>query len=321
MLNHYPAILTTDDEKERYDALLKKVNERSQVLSYSAITHFFTSPLEFIRYKCVKRERDTAAQLKGRVSHCLILEPHLFDKEYIIQEMPTPLSKQQREFARMVAEGTDYIEAYAANYKSTRKTGGFKEGTEQKALEGLQDYINFLKAQGKRTAVPRSVYDHCKMMADALHENKVSGPIIRSLTETEKEVEWEYKGFKWRGYVDGIGEELHIGDKYFPKYRIDLKTVVDASPQAMYRKIKYDTLPFQGACYTIADGDYETPYIIVAIDNKHNVGVYRISDGQLSDAKRRLDRYIQKFKDCALSNRWNESFEFYNDEESGIFEF
>jgi hypothetical protein len=257
----------------------------------------------------------TTAVLRGRIIHSLILEPEKFDKEYIVQPCANPSSANQKGFAEMIANGTDLVKAYEANYKKKRK-----EGDATKLAADLHEYIEFLQQIDDRQVVDLKSYQECKLMADVVRANRVCRPFIKVEGQTEVRVEWEYRGLNWVGYVDKASDqELRLGEKHFPKFMMDLKKRVSAEPRKIMREIQYGTMAIQGALYKIANGDTEVPYFIVAIDENYQSSVIHISDATLAVATRRLNAYIMKFKRCALMNEWEESHEFHNSDPSGIF--
>ncbi|MCB1319106.1 MAG: PD-(D/E)XK nuclease-like domain-containing protein, partial [Leptospiraceae bacterium] len=137
--------------------------------------------------------------------------------------------------------------------------------------------------------------------AEAVYKNESSGWLINQFGVTEVKVEWEYYGYKWRGYIDGEGDHL-LGD---------LKIVADAHP----RKLRYKMFDMgydrQAAMYTLLGGRKGKQYYLCAVDRGGNVSVHEITEGVMAVAMADIEYMMGQFQRCILRDLWHMSYDFH----------
>src|SRR5688572_82992 len=164
-------------------------------LSFSSLKAFAESPSTFAEYKLAKRE-PTDAVLYGAMLHCLVLEPMDFDKRYLCLD--------DRDICAQIGGA------------KPRATNAYKEWKAVTVAEA-----------GDRQIVETNDYLAAKIVASNVLHNRASAKVLDKCWEREKLIEWEFKNFLFRGFIDGRGE----------KAKMDLKSGSDASPNKFQREI------------------------------------------------------------------------------------
>lgn len=245
-------------------------------LSYSSLSAFKSSPKDFIDYKLGVRE-ETDAMLYGSMLHCLVLEPDDFENRYHILD--------DRDICVQIGGA------------KPRATKAYKEWKE----------IAFSEAAGK-IIVETGDYLAAKIAAENIRHNRASAKVLNLATVHEKPIEWEFKNFKFKGFIDGIGE----------KAVFDLKSMPDAKPDKVQREIMQRGLYLQAAMYLYAEGK-PLDYYIIAVDRKGGISVHKLEMALIEHGMKEYDSLLDKFNHCILSDAFNQSHDFYSTRFDGIF--
>jgi len=297
----------TKEESEYYN-LIGKIQRKELALSYSSLKQFYNTPRSFINYKLSKFER-TPAMVFGSLLDCLILTPENFEKEYVILNT-TPSSVNQIGFCNDyilniengVNESDAKLSAYALNYK---------QGGADKVYDSLSNYIK-AKLSGKE----------CISSADKLKANQIAKSVLSNPTaqkwleqaETiQEKLEWEYNGYKNKGFLDVRG-------KYFImdlKYKSQSSDINDF--QWDFKKLHYD---LQAGMYCkavqILNLIDNPEYYIMVYDAKGEVSVIKIDHSYILYGQHKYDFCLQEFKRCTSENSWQLSHDFYG-QNNGVF--
>lgn len=180
---------------------------------------------------------------------------------------------------------------------------------DRRTKAGKAIWAETLAIAGDRELTKQEDYDKALKIKKRVYSNDASGWVMSQITETERAVEWKFGGYDWRGYIDGIGENVVL----------DLKKVVDASPRKVERLIKYEGYGRQAAHYLRAVGNPDLDFYFICFDENANVSVHKMTRGALAVEYEQIDFYMGKFQLCAFKNDWNKSFDFYAPN-GGIFE-
>lgn len=245
-------------------------------LSYSSLSAFKSSPRDFIDYKLGVREPTDAMQY-GAMLHCLVLEPDDFANRY------------------HVLDDADICNQIGGS--KPRSTNLYKDWKKAALIEA-----------GKRELVETDDYLAAKIAADSILNNRASAKVIGRVTTREKPIEWEYKNFRFKGFIDGDGEKLMF----------DIKTMPDASPKAVQREIVKRALYMQAAMYLYAEG---TPkdYYIIAVDRKNGISVHKLEMALIEHGMIEYSRLLDQFNHCILTDSFDQSYDFFADRGDGIF--
>jgi len=251
-------------------------------LSYSSLSAFGESPKDFIDYKLRKKET-TEAMAYGSMVHCLVLEPGDFLNRYM------PLDD---------AAICDQI-------------GGVKP----RATKAYKEWYTDLESRldGKIMVSPLE-YNHAKIVAGNVRYNRASNAILNLCPSRERGIEWFYSNFLFKGFIDLDGESAIA----------DLKTCTDASPRKFQRDIVSMDYHLQAAMYVKADMILNghtrmKDFYWIAVDKKGGVSVHQADKHLLEAGLERYEFLLLRFNECILSDRWDESYDFFAEAWTGIY--
>lgn len=300
------------DLDHRKGLLIKDIEAGNISLSYSSIVSFMKSPKTFIDYK-LKERKTTDAMIFGNLVHCLILQPEEFDNQFSVKDFNIPGSDNQKNFAFDMSQGVDCDTAYMSHYKLTKKELETGIGSKGKDLEAkLEKYINYLikeaDPKNKTQFVTYDKIEEAKKYKELAYSNRASKYVLDQITDTEIPISWEYAGYKWRGYMDGVGSCY-----------ADLKMMAQsAKPKKARWKITDMGYHLQGALYVDGSGMGNMPYYVIGMDNTFNISVTELTDSVLDKGREAIEHIMTNFNMCVLDNRWNESYDFWEQDERGI---
>lgn len=227
----------------------------------------------------------SAAMIMGTALHCRVLEPELFDKDFV--------DRSAKDKDLTVTELKAALEDEGIEFKKTAK---------KPELEALL-YPDG-KPVDKRTSLAPEDYRSVCGMADAIRTHEVAGRWFdpgrkgyRKNNEISLYVE-DFNGTKVKGRLDRL-EKTKNGWMI-----LDLKTTDDASPEGFRKKafnLGYDV---QAAFYTdlvarvMGCPSEAVEFMFVAIERKrpHCIGLYRASDQMVQLGR---DRYTEGLRTLA----------------------
>lgn len=302
-------ILTPEQEREeKYFQLIEDIETGNVRLSFSSFKEFAISPRHFIAYKL--REKEQTPRMRfGALVHCLVLEDEdAFNERYVLELADKPKSSAQIAFAEMIAAGADPYDAYASNYaEKTQK----KISEKASELTGkLHKYIEHLRAIGNREEVSQSDYEKANLIKERLWKDPDSAWILNGIGETEKRIEWQYEGFNWTGFIDGIGDFIIA----------DLKLMPNVEPRKTYWKIIDMKYHWQAAFYNHFTG-LNKIYHILAFDDLANTLGIEVEQEDIDRAIKDIEYYMMKFRECIITNQWHRSHGFYAPRKTGVYKF
>lgn len=245
-------------------------------LSYSSLKAFKESPSTFIEYKLAKRE-PTDAMLFGSMLHCLVLEPVEFDKRYHCLD--------------------DQDICSSIGGAKPRATKAYKEWKAVAMAEA-----------GDRELVETNEYLSAKIIASNVLHNRASAKVLDMGWNHEKPIEWEFKNFMFKGFIDGQGD----------KAIFDLKTCPDAAPVKFHREIINNSYYLQAAMYLYGVQE-NLPYYIIAVDRKGGVSVHKLEDKLIETGMSEYNKLLDKFNECILKDLFDQSYDFWSDRFDGTF--
>lgn len=245
-------------------------------LSFSSLKAFKESPSSFMEYKMAKKE-STPAMLYGSMLHCLVLEPQDFDKRYLC------------------LDDQDIIAQIGG--AKPRATTKYKEWYQTSAAEA-----------GDRIIVETNDYLAAKITASNVLHNRASAKVLDLGWEREKPMDWEFKNFMFKGFIDGKGT----------KAIFDLKTCTDAAPKKFQRDIINNSYYLQAAMYLYAVGE-DLPYYIIAVDGKGGVSVHKLEPRLIEHGMKEYNDLLDRFNECILKDQFDQSYDFHSDRYDGTF--
>jgi hypothetical protein len=151
-------------------------------------------------------------------------------------------------------------------------------------------YDEFLELNTGKAIISQGDYDEASAIASAVQSNPAVHELFMETTSVEQLVEWEYKGLKFKGFVDGIGST----------FKFDLKSCASSEPRKFTSDCFKFGYPIQGAMYNIACGGTGLEdYYIIAVENKipYNVTLFKMTKELLEYGLSEYNRMIEKFKE------------------------
>lgn len=261
---------------EEIETIVAKLMSGEGALSFSSLKEFKNSPKDFIDYK-LRRKEQTPAMIYGAMVHCLVLEPSEFEKRYHALD--------------------DFDICAQIGGAKPRATTKYKEWKEVAIQEA-----------GERILVETDDMNHAKAVAINVHENRASHKVLKIADQREKDVEWEFKNFKFKGKIDGIGKNAIF----------DLKTCADAENGKFQRDIISMGYYLQAAMYRAAVGE-ALDYYIIAVDKVGGVSVHQLNEDLLEYGLTEYSMLLDRFNECILSEGFNMSYDFWSMRYDGIF--
>lgn len=269
---------------EKRNLLFADLRRNNVTLSHSAFNEFCKSPRHFIQYK-MRQKVETPSMAYGTMAHCLVLEPEEFENRFVISP----------QFDKRTKVGKAGWQEFIAGIQERN------ERERQRCEATKQPYYDL-------KVVNQKDYDTANYVKNCIYANDAAAYVLKQITQTEMDVEWEYMGLKWRGKIDGKGERIIC----------DLKFIADADPKKVQRSIKHDGYGRQGVHYKRGARCPKHDYYLIAADRTGNVSVHLMNDAYLHIESKEIDHYIAHFKRCVFQGAWNQSYDFFAP--NGIYE-
>ena len=268
-------IVIITDFKQKLDQLIDDLMNGRKLLSFSSLKAFRNTPIDFVNYVLQKPEQ-TDAMFLGTVIHCLVLEPEKFAERYTVMD--------------------DTAKVAEIGGGNPRNTNVYKEWK-----------ANFL-ANAKGKIITIKIHEQAKAITNNIIYNRAASKVLSLCPTREKYIEWQFKNFGFRGYIDLYGE----------KVMADLKLVPDASPRKAQRTIMERWIYGQASMYLSAEG-LIVPFYIIAFDRKGGVSVHKIDKSLIEHGLEEYETVVDKFNECLLKENFNQSFDFWAENYDGIY--
>ena len=142
-------------------------------------------------------------------------------------------------------------------------------------------------------------------MFNAVYGNPKAAKMLNAKGHTEHSIFGELNGQKYRARLDRIIPR---------KLVIDIKTTMDASPEAFERQIRNLSYHVQGNLYKrLADAHYGGSHsvVFIAVSNSapHCVATYVLSADHMYEAEQTTIRTVEQIQECYETNDWREIWE------------
>lgn len=288
------------NESEYYN-LIGRLQRKEETLSFSSLKEFATSPKNFIKYKLKKQKEPTEAVLEGSVCDALLCdyikpERNEFEKNFSLVES-TPTTENQIKFCELIISGISAEEA---------KKQANTRGDAQDLYLQYKSFINASKS-GKQS-VSQELYNKCWDIVEGLKKSNLVNSLLDSVLDVQVKCEWEFKGYKFKGFKDAQGNNLLI----------DFKKMADANPDKVEREIISRKIYLQQAMYARSFEGITECYLIV-FDATGNFSVIKIDYSLISYGMREFEYLVTKFDQCIKQNRWNESYNFFDVQQRTVY--
>jgi exodeoxyribonuclease VIII len=249
------------EEINPFTKIVRSIEAKEEQLSFSSFKEFCKSPRHFMAYK-LRQKESTPAMAFGSAVHCMILEPDEFEKRYTVKDKPDLRKKENKLAWAAVLE-------YAEN-----------------------NHLEVITSADHETA---------KRMADFAYQDESIRWVLDQVHTTELGVKWEYSGYKWRGFIDGVGDDLFM----------DLKLINPLDPNKFRWRFKNDRIIWQAALYQMSKEAKGKDFYMVCLENAPNGMVIKFEAKTLAAFVEEIDYYVAKFKQCVFQDAWNEGYNFW----------
>lgn len=289
------------EESNEYIELLKRIQSKEEVLSFSSLKEFAASPKNFIKYKLKERKKPTDAVLEGSVCDALLcdqIKPERleFESNFSIVDS-SPTTENQIEFCNLIIGGKSCFDA---------KKEANPRGDAQELYLQYKSYIDASKS-GKQS-VSKTLYDKCVAIVDGLKKSELVNYLLDAVVDVQVKCEWQFRGYKFKGFKDAEGNNLLI----------DFKKMADANPDKVEREIISRKIYLQQGMYAKSFEGIPECYLIV-FDATGNFSVIKIDYSLISYGIREFEYLTIKFDQCVRENRWNESFNFFDVQQRTVY--
>ena len=262
--------------------LINSLLNHEKHLSYSSLSAFKKSPLDFLHYKFKPKEQ-TPAMAFGSMAHNFILEYHTFFDNYFIIDSDAP-----------------------------KKPTSVQINAKNPSVDTLASIIywdNLKNVAGNRTLINNSDMNELEKVANSLFKNVSANNLIIQCKEFEKEYNFNHDNFLFKSFIDA--EDSNI--------RLDLKIVQSAEPKKFQRDAIAYGYHMQAAMYELAGGKRD--YYLIALDRNGGVSVNKLSDELIAYGMQEINNLLENFNRCVLEDAWMQSYEFYSSRADGAYEF
>lgn len=262
--------------------LINSLLNHEKHLSYSSLSAFKKSPLDFLHYKFKPKEQ-TPAMAFGSMAHNFILEYHTFFDNYFIIDSDAP-----------------------------KKPTSVQINAKNPSVDTLAAIIywdNLKNVAGNRTLINNSDMNELEKVANSLFKNVSANNLIIQCKEFEKEYNFNHDNFLFKSFIDA--EDSNI--------RLDLKIVQSAEPKKFQRDAIAYGYHMQAAMYELAGGKRD--YYLIALDRNGGVSVNKLSDELIAYGMQEINNLLENFNRCVLEDAWMQSYEFYSSRADGAYEF
>lgn len=245
----------------------------------------------------------TAAQMIGTAFHALLLEPELFDEDYV-------LAMEAPEGALVTAD----------DIKAVLKEIGEKvSGTKPELISRLKELRpdtlildelkhNFAVRNAGRTIISRELWEQLKRMRDAVMAHPAAAALMSLKGKAEQSVYWT---------DPATGVACRCRPDWWPgDIIVDLKTTDDASKEGFARSIEKYGYHRQNAFYVdgveVVTGKAPKAFLFLAVEKDacvidgqaKGVAVYRLTDESVQLGRLQYREALEAYAACKMSGKW-----------------
>ena len=312
-----PLTLTGSDE-------LTQFYNKKFYFSYSSINKLLFSPRMFYsHYVLNQREDSTDAHLvTGRVLHCLLLDPHTFNDQFMLLpgKLPSGNNKQivDNIFKYHCTIGNDSLnlDDYSTEILSQLLSINLHQSlkTDEQRLakiltEEHKDYFTFLKSSLNKTVVDEPTLHGCKESVEVLRTN----PSVRALLQLDKteedthitvynelplSIDVHYLPFGFKGILDNVVIDSESKTIFINDLKTTGKNLADFPEAVKFYKYWIQAVVYNKmAYYKFVKGqpdeaDWNMVVTFIVIDKYNQVYPFQVSQESLTMWQQDFD-YIE----------------------------
>jgi len=302
-----PLTLTGSDELELF-------YKKPFWFSYSSINKLLFSPRMFYsHYVLNQREDSTDAHLvTGRVLHCLLLDPHTFDDQFMLLpgKLPSGNNKQivDNIFKYHCTIGNDSLnlDDYSTEILSQLLSINLHQSlkTDEQRLakiltEEHKDYFTFLKSSLNKTVVDEPTLHGCRESVEVLR----TSPSVRALLQLDKteedthitvynelplSIDVDYLPFGFKGILDNVVIDSESKTIFINDLKTTGKNLADFPEAVKFYKYWIQAVVYNKmAYYKFVKGqpdeaDWNMVVTFIVIDKYNQVYPFQVSQESLT---------------------------------------
>ena len=268
-------------QQQIHDLINGLLNQEKH-LSYSSLSAFKKSPLDFLHYKFQQREA-TPAMAFGSMAHNFILQYETFFSNYYVIDKDAPKRPT------------------IAQYNAKKPSDD--------TLAAIEYWDDLEQESFGQILITHNDLNELDKISNSLFKNAAAMHLIIKCKDFEKEYDFNHDNFSFKSFIDA--EDSNI--------RLDLKIVQSAEPKKFQRDAIAYGYHMQAAMYELAGGKRD--YYLIALDRNGGVSVNKLSDELIAHGMQQINNLLENFNRCILEDAWLQSYEFYSTRADGAYEF
>ena len=271
-------------------------------ISPTSINAFSESPSRFWKTSSYNPNREkkeaTDAMIFGRLVHCLVLTPEVFEKEFAIQ----PEKTNQLDTVSEIKAALKSAGISAPSSANKPQLEGVVRANLQ-CVELWSDTIeNFRASAGEREVIKKDMYNEAKKMQDAMFAN----PAVKSLLGngmSEEPFCWFPDG------PDGLMKKCRLDycrNGLVIEYKTDLFPSMETFKKTIALRGYHRQTSFQMDAAELKYGKRPDGAIIIAQDKEFHddIAIYALSAEALSIGAQENQKVFEKIKERMKRNDW-----------------
>ena len=291
--------------------------------SYSSINKLLFSPSMFFKDYVLKQKEESVDPhlVKGKVIHCLLLNPEDFDSEFITVPGKLPSGNNKLivdEIFKLYLEGADNsltLDTYEAaivdllekiNLHQKLKTD---EARVKKILTADNvSYFEFLKSSQGKTLVDTDTLRYCKECVESIKENESITALLQ-LDESDLEVYNEVPvqtdqlingkfAFGFKGILDNVVIDKEKKTLFINDLKTTGKPLIDFPESVEYYRYWLQAAIYYSLAYYryIADKDdhqeWSIQFTFVVVDKYNQVYPFQVTPKTMKEWMERLNKVL-----------------------------
>ncbi len=302
-----PLTLTGSDE-------LTQFYNKKFYFSYSSINKLLFSPRMFYsHYVLNQREDSTDAHLvTGRVLHCLLLDPHTFDDQFMLLPGKLPSGNNKTiidnifKYHCTVGNDSLNLDDYSTEILTQLLTINLHQSlkTDEQRLakiltEEHKDYFTFLKSSLDKTVVDEPTLHGCKESVEILRSNSSVRALLQ-LDRTEEDthitvynelpllIDVDYLPFGFKGILDNVVIDYDSKTIFINDLKTTGKNLADFPDAVKFYKYWIQAVVYNKmAYYKFVKGlpdetDWTIVVTFIVIDKYNQVYPFQVSQESLA---------------------------------------
>lgn len=215
----------------------------------------------------------TKAMLLGSAFHTIILEPHLFDKDYIVEPEDAPKRP-------------------TAVQRNAKKPSA-------QTLEAIDFWDKFDEKANKKTLVSFEDFERLSIMKERVFDHPAASTILSMEGKREQSYQWTDEP---TGEICKSRPDFHTADG---SLIVDLKTTGDASELGFQKSVHNFRYHVQAGWY-LRSLEQAKQFAFIAVESKppHLVAVYNASPAMIAAGNRVADQNLALLAECRKSKKW-----------------